>query len=456
MPRNREKRGISSIIAAVFMIAVIVLGLGVLTSGLTFQNKLGQVVTETSLAETEQIKERIELGDVRIETNNKFNITLVNTGILPVKIVKAWITNTTDTNGWHRQYDNLNKLINPGQVLTNFGQDLSLVAKTDKSYEIKVVTERGTTAVFKITNGNDAKLHVRLTATPNTVPSGQRVTITMLVTHNNTLADAVLNIEPEFNPPTPNIDPPGTGTATLVGTGPTPAKDASIIKGGTRSYTWVYEITGQNNTQFTFQGRLKDGKSNTDSVTFSTRLVKVTATDYATTAGILTIDYASFRYTQQGSSWTPGWTVDNDYVAFKMDLTNNNVSGTFWISKYTMFDLDPIGSAADTAWYLTNRTDDGGTRPEIYQAFTCPAYGSVPANEYCLSIPSQGTRTLYFGGDAPNALPGSPYHVPKLTSTGKYSAFIIIYGKFCNAGAAKDCSGIKYAQNLPFMAVEAL
>jgi len=458
MSRNREKKGVSTVIVAVFMIAVIVLGLGLLTSGLAFQNKLGQVVTETTLAETEQIKERIELRDVSV-VSNKFNITLANTGILPVKIVRAWVTNTTDTNGWHKQYDNLNKLINPGQVLTNFGQDLSLIAKTDKSYEIKVVTERGTTAVFKITNGNDAKLHVRLVATPNTIPSGQRVTITMLVTHNNTLADAVVNIEPEFNPPTPNIDPPGTGTATLVGTGPTPAKDASIIKGGTRSYTWVYEITGQNNTQFTFTGRLKGEKSNTDSVTFSTRLVKITATEYATTAGILTINYTTFRYTQQSSAWTAGWTVDNDKVAFKMDLTNNNVSGTFWISKYTMFDLDPVGSAADTPWYITNKTNDGGTPPDppdIYQAFKCPAYNGQFLDEYCLSVPQQGTLTLYFAGDAPNALPGPPNPVPQISSTGKYYGFIMIYGKFCNAGAAKDCSGTKYAQNLPFMAIEAL
>src|SRR5574341_1034911 len=457
MPRNREKRGISSIIAAVFMIAVIVLGLGVLTSGLTFQNKLGQVVTETSLAETEQIKERIELGDVRIETNNKFNITLVNTGILPVKIVKAWITNTTDTNGWHRQYDNLNKLINPGQVLTNFGQDLSLVAKTDKSYEIKVVTERGTTAVFKITNGNDAKLHVRLTATPNTVPSGQRVTITMLVTHNNTLADAVLNIEPQITSIT--VSPSGAGSATLVNGYPIPAKDASIIKGGTRSYTWVYEVLGQNNTQFTVVGKLKDGKSNTDTITFSTRLVKVTATDYATTAGILTISFTSFEYTQRGNPWTDGWSIlSAERTGFKVDLKNNNESSTFWISKYSMFVLDQIGSASDISWYITNETIPGGNPPQISKAFNCPAYGSVPANEYCLSVPKQGTLTLYFAGDDVNAQQGSG-HVQSVPSAGsepdQYSGFIIMYGKFCNDGAPKDCSGIQYGQNLPFMAVSA-
>jgi len=106
MHRNREKKGISTIIATVFMIAVIILGLGVLTSGLNMQNNLGQVVTERTSLETEQIKERIEMRDVRID-GNKFNMTLVNTGMLPVKIVRAWVTNSTDPNGWHKLYDNL-------------------------------------------------------------------------------------------------------------------------------------------------------------------------------------------------------------------------------------------------------------------------------------------------------------------------------------------------------------
>jgi len=451
MSRNREKKGISTIIAAVFMIAVIVLGLSVLTSGISFQNKLGQVVTETTLAETEQNKERIELRDVTI-VSNKFNITLANTGILPVKIVRAWFTNTTDTLGWHRQYDNLNKLINPGDTLTNFGQDLSLVPKTNSSYTIKVVTERGTTAVFKIADGSDAKLHVRLMASQATIPSEQRVTITMLVTHNNTLADAVLNIEPQLTALLPS--PPGTGSVTAVSGYPTPAKDANIILGGTRSYTWVYEVAGQNDTQFTFQGRLKDGKSNTDSVAFYTRILKVTTTDYATTAGILTIDYTSFRYTQHGDPWAPGWTIDSaNKTGFKLDLNNNNASGTFWISKFTMFDLDPIGTAGDTAWYITNETSPGGNPPKIEKAFKCPAYGSVPANEYCLSIPKRQKLILYFAGINPNDGPGVA-GVQQLTSKGQHSAFIIIYGKFCDAGAAKDCPGTPYAQNLPFMAIQ--
>jgi len=455
MHGNRRQKGISTILVSVFMIAVIIVGLGAVSWGLNVQSTQGQVIKEKTVIETDLNRERIELRDVSI-VGSKFNMTLVNTGMLPVKIVRAWVTNTTDTNGWHKQYDNLNKLINPGGALTNFGQDLPLIAKTDKSYEIKVVTERGTTAIFKIANGSDAKLHVKLTATPNTIPSGQRVTVTMLVTHNNTLADAVLNIEPDTLQITPS--PSGTGSATLVSGFPVPAKDASIMQGGTRSYTWVYEVLGQNNTQFTVVGKLKEQKSNTDTITFSTRLVKVTATDYATTAGILTISYTSFRYTQDDNQWHAGWNISKgEKTAFMLDLTNNNVSGTFWISKFTMFDLDPIGSANDIPWYITNHTNPSMAGPNIDKAFKCPGIGS-PAqfvDEYCLSILPGKTIPIYFAADGPGEGPGTARVQSVPNSVDRYAGFIIVYGKFCNEGALKDCTGIQYGQNLPFMAVNA-
>jgi len=452
---NRGKKGISTILVSVFMIAVIIVGLGAVSWGLNVQSKQGQVIKEMTVIETDINRERIELRDVRID-GNKFNITLANTGMLPAKIVRAWVTNTTDTNGWHKQYDNLNKLINPGGALTDFGQDLPLVAKTDKSYEIKVVTERGTTAVFKITNGNEAKLHVRLMASQATIPSGQRITITMLVIHNNTLADAVVNIEPEISiTPSPSDL---LNFATLVPGTPTPSKYSSILYGSTLSFTWFYEVTGQNNTQFTVQGGLKDGKSNTDSVTFHTRIVKFASSDYATNAGVLWMNYTSFNYIQGTGQWKVGWDVSaSQGTGFKIDLINNNRTHALWVSKASVIVFDKIGTAADTPFYITNRTDpdggDVGSDPDIIW-YKC---ANPAPDDYCLKINSSDAgnnkRTLYFAatqeqGDAVNNFGG----------TGRYMGYILIFGKYCQQSdpMGKDCTGLKYAQNLPFIGVEAV
>jgi hypothetical protein len=436
------------------MIAIIILGLGVLTAGLNMQNNLGQVVTERTGLEAEQIKERIELRDVKINSN-KFNMTLVNTGMLPVKIVRAWVTNTTAPNGWHTQYDNLNYLINPGDSYIGFGQQAplsSLVAKTDKSYEIKVVTERGTITSFKILNGADAKLNVRLIASPPTVNDGQQVVITMLVTHNNTLADAVLNIVPGANL-SPSITPSGTGSATLKSGYPTPAMDSSILRGSTRSYTYVYEVTGQNNTQITFSGGLKNSQSINSTVSVELRTLKITATDYATMAGLLTIDYDSFRWAQ-GTGWNAGWSLlAADKAAFQVNMTNNNVTGTLWISKYTSFVLDPIG-ASSQAYYITNFTRATASDPEIKylpstntttSQYTCTEGG---LNDFCINVAPGQTKTLYFAAKTPQDTA-----LQVNIGGGRYSGSFLLFGKFTTCHTCGSSTSM-YGQYLPFMAIE--
>lgn len=442
------------------MIAVIILGLGVLTSGLNMQNKLGQVVTERTGLEAEQIKERIELRDVKINSN-KFNMTLVNTGVLPVKIVRAWVTNTTDTNGWHKQYDNLNYLINPGGSYINFGQSAplsSLVAKTDKSYEIKVVTERGTTTSFKILNGPDAKLNARLIASPPIPHPGEYVAITMIVTHNNTLADAVLDIKPPTTlswAPTPSGGSPAPNAVKI--SGPDPTQDPNILAGSVRAYTWIYELTGQNNTKFTFSGQLQGGKSNTPTVDVTLRLLKITSTDYSTNSGIITMEYTSFRWTQV-NAWNPGWSITKgEDTAFKVTVTNNNLTGTLWLSKNALFLMDRVGTANEYPFYITNETTTGSPDPVITKAFKCPGQSPIPPDDYCLKILSAQNAPnnkiiLFFAAKDPNsnvvAAPGA--------TVDRYAGTFIIFGKFCDDGLPKTCTGTQYGQNLPFMGIETI
>jgi hypothetical protein len=123
-----------------------------------------------------------------------------------------------------------------------------------------------------------------------------------------------------------------------------------------------------------------------------------------------------------------------------------------------MFDLDPVGSANDITWYITNRTSPTTGDPNIDVAFTCPAFtgqfGSVPQHEYCLSIPKGGTLTLYLAATKENGAT-----VQSLSNSGadpdQYLTFIIAYGKFCNENEDKSCTGTQYGQNLPFMAINA-
>ena len=74
--RKKERRGLSTIIGAVFMIGVIVIGINVLTWAINEQSNFAQVVSEKNMIDIERVYEKIELRDVKIEGNNKLNMTL--------------------------------------------------------------------------------------------------------------------------------------------------------------------------------------------------------------------------------------------------------------------------------------------------------------------------------------------------------------------------------------------
>lgn len=283
MHRNKQGKGISTIIAAIFMVAIIIVGLNVMTWGLNLQNNFGQVITERNVAETEQGSEKMELRDVTID-NNKFNMTVVNTGSLPVKLVKMWVTNDTCTTAtctstnWHLNYD-LNNLINPGDSLTKLGQGLSLIAKNSSSYKINLVTERGSSANFQILSPKDKAIKMDLFAVPRSIPTGQDVTVIFGVTNNLTDGSIVQSVRP--NVPlswTATEAPTGltAATATLV-EGPTPAMEQSLTLGDAAFFKWVYKITGDKADKIKFNATIVNAKTGN----YITETVEVVIDEFA-------------------------------------------------------------------------------------------------------------------------------------------------------------------------------
>jgi len=276
----------------------------------------------------------------------------------------------------------------------------------------------------------------------------------MIVTNNNTLADAVLDIRP----PT-GLSPTlifGSGTATPK-TGPVPTQDANILRGSTRVYTWTYELDGTDNTVFRFTAQIQGQKSNTATADVTIEPLKITSTDYSSNSGIVTMNYTSFQYTQ-GLQWKKGWALlKGDKAGFQLNVTNNNVTGRLWLSKNTVFAIDALGDAAEKVYYITNYTRAGTADPEIKylngtaSPYTCPGLSPQGPDDYCLSIGPQKTMTLYFSAANPNdgtvtsSLPAQ---------TNRFAASLIIFGKFCNDGLLKNCTGTLYGQNLPFIGID--
>jgi len=462
MRRNREKKGISTIIAAVFMIAIIVVGLNVLSSGLSFQNNLGQVVTERSTAETEQGRERIELRDVGIDSN-KFNMTVVNSGTLPAKLVRMWVTNTSDTtNGWHKNYT-LNDVINPGDSLAKLGQSLALTAKNSSSYELNIVTERGSTANFKILSPNDSPPKLSITVMPRSAYTGSNVTVTVAVSNNRTDGNMIQTIKPLMNPTVTNVGGTITPTYTLIES-PSPNTERSLTTAETVFFKWVYKVIGDPNDKINFNATIQNAKQGNyiiESTTIADVSTQSTVTgQIITNSGIVTMNFTTFQLcnpsTQNcfsnSADWKPAWSistgVSNKYI-LRVNLTNNGVKDIF---------LDQ--NTATLAFHV--QTGGGGNAPVasyMKNASTTTSEDLAYSPNYSIKLPKKVDGqpaqyvTLYFGATAAGGSTLQSY-----SDTGLYAVSIILFGyeDGNNDGIYQSATDTNpYSQNIPFQGFKA-
>lgn len=256
--RERKKKGISTVIVTVFLVVVLVVGLGAMTWSLGLQTDFAQIIKQKSTVEVGRASERIEIRDVKIE-NNKFNMTVVNTGAAPVKLVTMWLTNTTSTTEWHQKYV-LNNIINPGDSLVSLGTSLPIVASNASSYKMNVVTEKGSSANFQVTSPKSGSPQMSLLTYPSSIPTGQEVTLILGVTNNLIDSNIVHSIKPVLNwTKAEAVGGSTTASATLV-TGPTPTTEKSLTFSETAYFKWVYKIVGDIGDKINFNATLVNAK----------------------------------------------------------------------------------------------------------------------------------------------------------------------------------------------------
>ncbi len=453
MHRYNQKKGISTIIGALFTVAVIVVGLNAMTYISSSQNNFGQVEVQKNLKATERLSEQLQLTGLTIN-NNKFNITLYNTGSLPVHLVKMWVTNNTATN-WHQSWDltSNNYYINPRNATRNIGQSLtptlqyclSVTCPTTKpTYTFGFVTERGTIATYKLAGGSDAMLNVQMFATPSNPQTGNPINVLMLVRNNNTLADAVTNI-------VPNITTSPSNACTTL-TSPTPASEPSLMKGSSTSFQWTCTVQGTIGSTVTFTGSINNGMSNQASASVTITSLSLTQTNFASIAGTLTVDYNSIQHAQHGEySWKYGFTLNaTSATVFKFTVTNHDPTNTFYLSKNTatLWYAQPGAAQAKAQWNIVTSATPGGSGDPTVTSY-CPGPG-----DYCSSIaPNGGTFVMYAGATGPSG--GSPSSTTNLQSGTLSMLPLLLFGKMCVAGTSgcpsQSSVGTLYGQNIPFM-----
>ncbi|MCV0430033.1 LamG domain-containing protein [Nitrosopumilus sp.] len=256
-----KSRGLSSVIGMIFLVIVLSSTAGYFTYSMNLIEKVNDEVVFKMIEIQDKSKEDFEITNARIDAG-KFNLTIYNTGEIPINFTRFWINNVTDST-WPLQNFTLNKISTPKETIMNIGQELELQALESQAYSIKIVTQRGLGKEFTINSPNEEVIDLKLMSLPETVSDGFRTTLLLAVTNNMTKSDTLLNIKPTMKTPQTT----GTGDFTLI-SDMDPNQISTLSKGDTAYFTWTYEISGTLGDTITFTASLENGlPQNTASTT---------------------------------------------------------------------------------------------------------------------------------------------------------------------------------------------
>ena len=435
----KSRKALSSIVGTVFAIIALSTTVGYITYSMNVLDKYNQSILVTNANALDRNKEQIQVTRVSID-NNKFNITANDNGNLPVHLTRFWVTNTTDVNKVFK-YD-IDYNLAPGQSQIKIGQNLPVYAKTNQAYDLKLITDRGNVKEFTLNSVGTSPLNIQLLALPPSVPSGFKTQLVMTVTNNGT--GTLTNLVPVL---TPNGSPTATCIPDPVSS---PSKYDTLTPGGTAIFSWAVSATGtQDGQTCKFGAQLQNGyNKNFGNATITVTTVKLSSTDYAANAGVITIDYTSFRWAQNGNGWSTGWSPPSGTkTAFSVLLSNNNSTNggtSLWLSQHALLIFFHASSTnSGTPFWIVGSVNANANPVSV------TSYPSSCANgDFCQSIPYKVPTMMYFsasadnGGTTPNTFP---------QSDDQYIGFIVLLGKFSNN--QYGAGGSMYGQTIPFIGV---
>ena len=425
-----KRRGLTSVVGAVFAIIAIMTSIGYVTYSMNLLEKFNQSVLVRTEESIDRGKEEFDITKASI-VNVKLNITVQNSASLPVHLTRLWVQNMTVADSVFK-YD-IDEVVSSGRTLSNIGQNIAFNADNANPYQIKLVTERGNSQEFTISSASSAPLNIQLLALPSTVSSGFTTKLVMLVTNNG--SGTLTNLAPQ----TPSKSS-GFATCTLGAVSP-PSYD-TLPPGGAAIFTWDLTVSGFVPNSCTYTAQLQNPyPGNTAQATVTLTEIKITSTDWSAHAGILSINYTSFQWAQ-GGGWNQSWNVPKGQdTVFSLQLTNNNASGTIWLSKTSSLVFYGVSNQASVPFYIVQNVTVTATPPTISQAYTCTG---PPINEYCIGVPGNGTATLYFAANDEGSNAVSKFS----NAVTQYTGFLIVFGKYSDT---QNGVGSQYGQNIPYI-----
>ena len=439
----RSRRALSTVVGAVFAIIALTSTVTYVSYSMGILDNYNQSVLTKNQQLSDVNKEKFQISSVTVP-NGKLNITVTNTGSVPINFTKIWIQNQTAySNGvdWVNSYVPTNSFVNPGGVLIKMGQKIPVTINSAYSYNVKLVTSRGNTQQFNINSANVAPLNIQLLSIPATVPNGFQTKLVMIVTNNGS------NILTNVTPQTPTEVGNPTATCSLIQNQASPPSYNTLPPGSTAIFQWDLLVKGTVTGQTCkWIAQLQNGyNGNSASTTVTVTDISFTSTTLAQNSGILTLNYTTFHWSE-GGGWKTGWApTGGNGVAFYVNMTNNNqtLGSNFYLSKNSLLYTSPTsGGASSQPYYImSNVTGTLGTT-----RYSC---NGPPSDDYCIFMPPGGTVTLSFYATTSGS--ATQTASSKLPGAGTTLALnLIIFGKYASC---QNCAGSMYGQHLPYTGI---
>jgi len=251
----KSRKGLSTIIGAVFFVIIFSSTIAYVAYSMDLIDTLAKSVGVKQSLEIDRANEEFVITKVQL-VNNKFNITVQNIGNIPINITRLWTENVTATD-WVSKHD-INKMVTPGVITTNIGQNIALTALDTVGYDMKLVTERGTVNTFSINSVNQAPLDLKFHALPDLVPTGFTTTLMLIVRNDLPNSNLLLNLEPDDLGVTKVCEDSELCFENKV-SGPFPTSIDILRPGDIGTFKWIYALNGKVDDIWTFTGSLKNG-----------------------------------------------------------------------------------------------------------------------------------------------------------------------------------------------------
>lgn len=251
----KNRRGLSSMVGAVFFIIAMTVAIGYISSSMDTVDQFAQTVIVKSSITEDQHNEEFEINKVLIK-NNEFDIAVTNVGQIPMKITRLWVEDVTSGVSAIDAIPkscSIQKQLGPQQsVVINTQSCSTIIASDTASYQMKFVTERGNVKEFFTNFVGNEPIDLQLLVLPTTVPSEFTATVLFIVKNNMTSNTMLTNI-------VPNLSTSVGGASAEYLSGPDPPQYETLAVGETAMFKWIFKMTGETDEIKTFTGSLQNG-----------------------------------------------------------------------------------------------------------------------------------------------------------------------------------------------------